>query len=266
MTNAATGATIITEKALSRIVSAAAAAVPGTTNVGMSFDNPGGRSLPRFDVEIDAATSEVSVEAFIAATWPIPATTLAQRVRATISEWIVATTGLKIKQVNVYIASAIYKTGQTRITKEQLQVSPAAPIDNPVATHHHISEVKHPKIKRISASEYGVPVIAPESTKIKPFKVRDYMTYQEVKVAPQKPLHPIKATQPVAEIPISVKEDLPLRPIAVRHNERTIPVEILQQAPDIPIAVIPQTKEIPIRIRRTGYNSRNWTTGSGELN
>lgn len=42
----------ISDRAVSRIVAAAAASVPGTVELGRSLDRPAGRSYPRYDLSL----------------------------------------------------------------------------------------------------------------------------------------------------------------------------------------------------------------------
>lgn len=75
----------ISDRAVSRIVAAAAASVPGTVELGRSLDRPAGRSYPRYDVLVDNAARTCSIEAFIAVVWPSPVTAVAEAVRATVA-------------------------------------------------------------------------------------------------------------------------------------------------------------------------------------
>ena len=119
----------ITERAVSRIVAAAAASVPGTTELLRSLERPATRTYPRYDVLIDHAARTCSIEAFIAVVWPSPVTAVAEAVRATVTEWVQDFTGLTVTRVNVVVGPVV--RGRP-VTAELLDAHPTHPRLRPV--------------------------------------------------------------------------------------------------------------------------------------
>lgn len=97
----------ISDRAVARIVAAAAASVPGTVELGRSLERPAGRTYPRFDVLVDDTTRTCSIEAFIAVVWPSPVTAVAELVRTTIAHWVEDYTGLTVTRVNVVVGPVV---------------------------------------------------------------------------------------------------------------------------------------------------------------
>ncbi|MDU0478679.1 Asp23/Gls24 family envelope stress response protein [Staphylococcus chromogenes] len=112
----------ISERAITKIVAAAVRSVPGTITHSAGLDRLTGRAFPRYDVHINDATGRVSVETFIAVTWPSPVMDIAATVRETVTAHVTAFTGLAVEQVNVVVGPVV--PGAHRITKEQLSTTP----------------------------------------------------------------------------------------------------------------------------------------------
>lgn len=127
----------ISDRAVARIVAAAAASVPGTTELGRSLERIAGRTYPRFDVLVDDTARTCSVEAYIAVTWPSPVTDVAEAVRSTISTWVREYTGLTVTTVNVVTgpvvaAPRVTTVAPTRPTLRPVTVAPLR-VTHPVA-------------------------------------------------------------------------------------------------------------------------------------
>ena len=126
----------ISDRAVARIVAAATASVPGTTELGRSLERIAGRTYPRFDVLVDDAAGTCSVEAYIAVTWPSPVTDVAEAVRTTIGTWVRETTGLTVTGVNVVTgpvvpAPRVSTVAPTRPTLRPVTVAPLR-VNHPV--------------------------------------------------------------------------------------------------------------------------------------
>ncbi|MCS5478455.1 Asp23/Gls24 family envelope stress response protein [Corynebacterium sp. YIM 101645] len=119
----------ITERAVSRIVAAAAASVPGVMELGRSLERPTGRTWPRYDVIVDDAAGTCSIEAFIAVVWPSPVTAVAEAVRTTIADWVRDSTGLTVTRVNVVVGPVV--RGRA-VTAELIDAHPTHPRLRPV--------------------------------------------------------------------------------------------------------------------------------------
>ncbi|WP_460490469.1 Asp23/Gls24 family envelope stress response protein [Corynebacterium nasicanis] len=118
----------ISERAVSRIVAAAADSVPGTTTLGRSL---AGRTYPRYDVIVDDLSGTCSVEAFIAVVWPAPLTAVATTVRRTIADWVTDMTGLTVTQVNVVVGPVV---PDVPVTASAVAAHPTRPRLRPVST------------------------------------------------------------------------------------------------------------------------------------
>lgn len=119
----------ITDRAVARIVTIAAASVPGTTELGRSLERPAGRTWPRYDVIVDDATGTCSIEAFIAVVWPSPVTAVAEAVRTTIADWVRDCTGLTATRVNVVVGPVV--RGR-EVTAELVDAHPTHPQLRPI--------------------------------------------------------------------------------------------------------------------------------------
>ncbi len=166
-TAAAVGGRVrITERALRRIVAAAADSVPGTKSLGRSLERIAGRTYPRYDVIIDDAAGTASVEAFIAVTWPSPVTEVAKAVRTTITDWVHGLTGLRVTQVNVVVGPVISGEHVHRVTREQIDARPRLPKLRPVEAPP--LRVRHPGA---GPAPSPVPVRVPDPAPLAPVTV-----------------------------------------------------------------------------------------------
>lgn len=100
-------AVTISERAVTKIVAAATAAVPGTTGFTTGMGRLTGRGFPRFDVQLDHDADTATVEAFIAVTWPSPITEVAAAVRAAIIEHVRVYCGIEVLVCNVVVGPVI---------------------------------------------------------------------------------------------------------------------------------------------------------------
>ncbi|QTH60194.1 Asp23/Gls24 family envelope stress response protein [Corynebacterium hindlerae] len=108
----------ISERAVTKIVAAAVASVPGTSVVKPSV----GRTFPRFDVQLDDDGDTATIEAFIAVTWPAPLLDVAETVRETIVEHVHTLTGIKVLACNVVVGPVV--AGEGRVLVEDLALPP----------------------------------------------------------------------------------------------------------------------------------------------
>lgn len=197
------GRIFITERAVSRIVAAAAQSVPGTTQVGKTLDRIAARSFPRYDVLVDAERGVVSIEAFIAVTWPAPVTRVAEEVRATITDWVTGMTGLRVTHCNILVGTVV--KGEHRVTPELIDAAPDLPALRPVT-------VREPQVSTPQEAEDGPSRIA-----LRPVTVAsENKTPPEVIVAPEQPLLPITVASEEKEPPeVTIALPRPLTPITV---------------------------------------------------
>ncbi|MCK7637503.1 Asp23/Gls24 family envelope stress response protein [Corynebacterium pygosceleis] len=120
----------ISEKTVTKIVRQAAASVPGTTDQVSGGIDVLGRGYPRFDVELDSNGDAVSIDAYIAVTWPSPVTRVAETVRTTIFDWVRDMTDIPVVRVNVTVGPIVQ--GTERVTDTQLRDFDTTPRLRPV--------------------------------------------------------------------------------------------------------------------------------------
>lgn len=116
---------LITERAVTKVVAAATASVPGTTGFSTGMSRLTGRGFPRFDVQLDHDADTATVEAFIAVTWPSPLVDIAETVRSTIVEHVRILCGIEVLACNVVVGPVL--PAKTRVTCEDLSLPPLAP-------------------------------------------------------------------------------------------------------------------------------------------
>ncbi|MBC3186054.1 Asp23/Gls24 family envelope stress response protein [Corynebacterium sp. zg-331] len=197
------GRIFITERAVSRIVAAAAQSVPGTTQVGKAFDRLAARGFPRYDVLVDAERGVVSIEAFIAVTWPAPVTRVAEEVRTTITNSVTSMTGLRVTHCNILVGAVV--KGSRRITAELIDATPSLPALQPVTVRE--SAITEPDQAGDGPSRMPLRPVTVAATRI---------TNPEVVTAQAQSLVPIAVASeetPPPEITIALPR--PLSPITV---------------------------------------------------
>ncbi|QMV86166.1 Asp23/Gls24 family envelope stress response protein [Corynebacterium hindlerae] len=112
----------ISERAVTKIVAAAVASVPGTATIKSGVGRLTGRAFPRFDVQLDDDGDTATIEAFIAVTWPAPLLDVAETVRDTIVEHVHTLTGIKVLACNVVVGPVV--AGEGRVLVEDLALPP----------------------------------------------------------------------------------------------------------------------------------------------
>lgn len=285
--NNAVGHTTIDERALERIIRHAADSVPGTTHVGMSLENPGGRSLPRFDIMVDDKQHTVSVEAFICATWPAPTVAVAEQVRTTIATWVEAFTGYTTSHVNVYVGSVM--PGESRLTAAQIAQAPAPDARSPELRRNAVAHVVSPRVVPQSAAtntHAGLKAVEVQGNEVQvevavhslgdlvevnaPAECDVYSprTPQESAIVPRfTPKIPDELDAPTPEAPREVPlRDITVRNVApkvtvrtprpaqlrrvktVRHDAPKHP-QVPRERPLKPFAVVDMAPDIPIEVR-----------------
>lgn len=120
---------LISERAVTKIVAAAAASVPGTRSFSTGMGRLTGRRYPRFDVQLDHDADTATIEAFIAVTWPAPLVDVAEKVRETIIEHVRVLCGIEVLACNVVVGPVF--PAKQRVTASELNFPPLTP--TPVA-------------------------------------------------------------------------------------------------------------------------------------
>lgn len=119
----------ISERAVTKVVAAATASVPGTTGFSTSMGRITGRGFPRFDVQLDPDADTATIEAFIAVTWPCPVGAVAAAVRDHIIEHVGVLCGIEVLACNVVVGPVL--PSKERITKESLALPALQPAPVP---------------------------------------------------------------------------------------------------------------------------------------
>lgn len=246
------GRTHYSEKAVTRVITAATRAVPGTVEVGRTLERIASRSFPRFDVLIDQDRGLASIEAYIAVGWPSPVTSVAEAVRSTITEWVQAMTGLDVDHVNVVVGSVV--SGERRVTQTFLDAHPLDPEITPVYARE--LPTRHPEVRPVSAlrstqrelSEIKVTPLKPTADiEVRPNRFADIPV--EVKDTPHTDRKvTVPEEQPLKKI--SVPEEQPLKAVSAPEEIRTIEPKAPDFADRLIEVSVPLQKELkPITVR-----------------
>lgn len=286
MTQPTSGATVVTNKALGKIVAAAADSVPGTTHTGMGLANPGGRALPRFNVEGNSTTGEATVEAFIAVTWPSPAAAVATAVRRAIEQWVHATTHYTVTSTTVWVAAVVREPGGSRVLRSDLSPIAPAPIDTAirikpttvvapsvakpkplttVRTSPRFDHARLPSVQRDWSQAALRPVdVAPER-ELRPVTVADHTGVRGVAAPAEAPLRPVAlpAERPLKQVsvvsrgsmrPTGAVSAAPLKAVQLPAETPLKPIGVIAEAPFVPIRVIPGRG---LKAARGGHTARS---------
>lgn len=220
------GSTLLSEKAVTKIVERATASVPGTTDDGGGLDRIANRHFPRFDIAVDHARNSVTIDATIAATWPSPVTAVAAAVRDTITDWVTGMTGLKVQHVNVTVGQ-VTSEGK-RVTRSLIDQAPRTPSVVPVSVNRTTKEFS----PRTEINHSYAATTAP----LRPIKVSSPDSLRPVKVEKDQPLRPIHVDehQPVRSIS-APSGDISVRPIHVPRGQEPRKPRIAPAQPPAPI-------------------------------
>ncbi|WP_075724671.1 Asp23/Gls24 family envelope stress response protein [Corynebacterium aquilae] len=280
--NTATGHTMISTKAVTKIVAAAVKSVPGTAQLDSAFS----RSYPRIDVQVDDECDTMSADIIIAATWPSPVVTVAETVRATVDAWVREMTGIRPVRINVVVGPV--EPG-VAVSEQQLQAHDIHPRPRPVTvTPLEVSEVVVSRalsdvlpvtvdrkdtiraVSRGAAPEVYSPVraqprqlvstVAPKALSVRNVDVTPNRFHDKpVTVAPAAQLRRVAvfpATSHPGPVPAVVPQ--PLKAITAQRPEilahprpeprPTIPVTIAEPVPTITPRVLPAAPLTPVGV------------------
>ena len=113
------GTTVVSEKAIRRIVEMAVRAVPGTLDQSRVL----GRDYPIVSIDSEIASSSATTNVVSAvrvavravASWPAPTAEIAVRIRSSVAAWLADMAGLENVTVDVDIDSV--EPGHVRVTR-----------------------------------------------------------------------------------------------------------------------------------------------------
>ena len=106
------GRTVIADRVVERIASAAAAEVEAVTDSRGGFGRLVLGKLPSAEAVVAGKTSRISVE--VGAVWPTPLSVLAGRVRDHVGERVHTLAGVEVTAVDVTVADVVHSTDSAR--------------------------------------------------------------------------------------------------------------------------------------------------------
>lgn len=113
------------DRVLTRVITSATEAVPGVATITSSWVEIGTRSYPRCEFRVDIDARSISVDSFLAVSWPSPVTEVASQVQRNIAAWLQAMTGLTATRVNVVVEQTV--SGHGRVTPADVAAAAHAP-------------------------------------------------------------------------------------------------------------------------------------------
>ncbi|WP_445257765.1 Asp23/Gls24 family envelope stress response protein [Nocardioides aurantiacus] len=105
------GRTVIADRVVERIASAAAAEVEATIDSRGGFGRLVRGRLPSAQAVVAGRTSRISVE--VGAVWPTPLPVLGARVRDHVGERVHTLTGVEVTAVDVTVADVVHSTASS---------------------------------------------------------------------------------------------------------------------------------------------------------
>lgn len=226
------GTTVVSEKAIRRIVEMAVRTVPGTLDQSRVL----GRDYPIVSIDSEIApnsattnvVSAVRVAVRAVASWPAPTAEIAVRIRSSVATWLADMAGLENVTVDVDIDSV--EPGHVRVTRQDLA---------------HFSD--HPQLTPVRVNQQVVT--APQ--------VRWVPEVQSIAVPTPQPVRSISIPQPqpvrsIAPVtPQSVRSITPPRPERVHSVPAPAPQPVRSVMPPKPLPAVAVKAPKPVHVRRT---------------
>ncbi|MEJ4112876.1 hypothetical protein ACGE24_07965 [Corynebacterium kroppenstedtii] len=222
--------TVISEKAVGRIVEQALASVPGCIHHASGLDRVTGRELPRWEIDLDTDNRAMSIVAQIAVQWPSPVTEVATSARQALHTWVERYTDIPVIKADVSVAAVVpgdtSDAEPTRVTSEDLAAREQEPTLNEitasplhahsVTTHRTLTTLVHPKpfgditLTPVHVNRTTTELIHPQHTRIEPFI--DVVAHQPP-VRPVPPVHTRKKLAPISVERTTVHSPVTPQPI-----------------------------------------------------
>lgn len=272
------GTTVVSEKAIRRIVEMAVRAVPGTLDQSRVL----GRDYPIVSIDSEIAPSSATTNAVSAvrvavravASWPAPTAEIAVRIRSSIAAWLAEMAGLENVTVDVDIDSV--EPGHVRVTREDLAHFSDHPQLTPVRVNQQVVAAPQvrwvPEVQSIAVPTpqpvRSISVPQPQSvrsiTPVAPQPVRSITPPRPERVrsvpapAPQPvrfitPPKPQPARRIVAPPPLPVTRTSAPKPVPVRRTPTPRPIQLRKVAAPkhtslVQVSVPRQPKLRPVRV------------------
>lgn len=238
--------TVISEKAVGRIVEQALASVPGCIRHASGLDKVTGRELPRWEIDLDSENRAMSIVAQIAVRWPSPVTEVAATARQALHAWVERYTDIPVIKADVTVAAVVPgdvdNSQPTRVTSEDiaarqheptLEAVTASPLETQeVTTNRQVTSLLHPKpfgdvtLTPVHVNRTATELIHPQHTRIEPFK--DVVAHR-TPVMPVPPVHTRKELTPISVHRTNVQSPVtpePIRPTIYPSVDRTPVVHV----------------------------------------
>ncbi|PRQ10938.1 hypothetical protein C1Y63_08725 [Corynebacterium sp. 13CS0277] len=226
------GRNAYSEKAVTKLVTAAIRSVPGTASLESTF----ARSYPRVDVQIDDEYDTVACDIIMAATWPSPVASVAETVRTTVEAWIRRLTGMRPVRINVAVGPVEAGPAVSEATLAAFDPQPTpVPV---VATRLPVADV-----------------VTQPPLRLTPVTVARTVDVQSVNRAPAMELVPVDRGPQVAVTSPQIAPRQPVRRVDVTPNRfHDTPVVTAPALPLAPVKVFPlagQASRIRVAAPRT---------------
>ncbi|OHQ77194.1 hypothetical protein HMPREF2708_03925 [Corynebacterium sp. HMSC073H12] len=237
------GTTVVSEKAIRRIVEMAVRTVPGTLDQSRVL----GRDYPIVSIDSDIAPSSATTNVVSAvrvavravASWPAPTAEIAVRIRSSVATWLVDMAGLENVTVDVDIDSV--ETGHVRVTREDLAHFSDHPQLTPVRVNQQV--VTAPQVQRVpEVQSIAVPTPQP---------VRSISVPQPPSVRSITPPRPERVRSVPAPAPQPVRSVIAPKPLpaVTIKAPKPQPARRIVAPPPLPVARTSAPK--PVQVRRT---------------
>ncbi|MBV7302984.1 hypothetical protein [Corynebacterium sp. TAE3-ERU2] len=225
------GRTSIDERVTRTIILEALNAVPGT----VKLERLGRRSFPRIDALVDNEYRTVSVEAFIACSFPAPVTSVAEMARRAIAGAVKTYLDYECESVSVVVGTVV--RGEQRLSLEELRHY------DPIPTPVELVNRRPEKLTAITTADYYPGVKGREVSVDK-----HSAALAEIEVAERSPLQPIEVNRSAE--PRSVRAPQRQEPIVVKAPKSitAVPVQAPKRATPHSPRVRPRPDITPVRV------------------
>lgn len=250
------GTTVVSEKAIRRIVEMAVRTVPGTLDQSRVL----GRDYPIVSIDSEIAlnsattnvVSAVQVAVRAVASWPAPTAEIAVRIRSSVAAWLDDMAGLENVTVDVDIDSV--EPGHVRVTRQDLAHFSDYPQLAPIRVNQQ--EVTAPQVQWVpEVQSIAVPTPQPvrSITPPRPERVRSVPAPAPQPVRFITPPKPQPARRIVAPPPLPVARTSAPKPVQVRRTPTPRPIQLRKVTAPKPsslvqVSVPRQPKLRPVRV------------------
>ncbi|WKD60329.1 hypothetical protein CCICO_01375 [Corynebacterium ciconiae DSM 44920] len=232
------GRTRIDERVTRTIISEALDTVPGT----VKLERLGRRSFPRIDAIVDTEYRTVSVEAFIACSFPAPVTSVAEMARRAIAGAVKTYLDYDCESVSVVVGTVV--RGEQPLTLEQLRQY------DPVPTPVEIVNRRPAELDAITTSDFYPGV---KGREVSVDKRSTALT--DIKVAERAPLLPIDVTPSATPRQVTKPQRREALKVTAPKGVTAVPVRAPKRAAPHSPRVTPRRETTPVRVNSVSVRS-----------